>query len=247
MERARSPRDLQNWRFQQALYRAYYDAYQRAAPAARAAAQHRARRGARRRAAGVGRRTRQAMAEAERILAASAEPVAPQTAARVRSSWPRRCSRASGCSSSVPATARSPSAAARTSTRVDARSTTGSGCGAQFAEIRAPADERSGSPRSTHRRAGPIPGPGGFYDDLGNPRAQPHLVRGLPSRKIPGRFSSGGPGFGYRPGWRLSWMTHAESFYDGLSHALRRPRSHRPLQGARRLRRRHLQPSVRSG
>src|SRR5919202_2867086 len=30
MERDAAPRDLQNWRFQQALYRAYYDAYQRA-------------------------------------------------------------------------------------------------------------------------------------------------------------------------------------------------------------------------
>ena len=29
LERAAAPRDLQNWRFQQALYRAYYDAYVR--------------------------------------------------------------------------------------------------------------------------------------------------------------------------------------------------------------------------
>ena len=29
MERAAAPRDLRNWRFQQALYRAYYDAYVR--------------------------------------------------------------------------------------------------------------------------------------------------------------------------------------------------------------------------
>src|SRR6202042_1894398 len=29
MERAASPRDLLNWRFHQALYRAYYDAYVR--------------------------------------------------------------------------------------------------------------------------------------------------------------------------------------------------------------------------
>ena len=27
MERAATPRELRNWRFQQALYRAYYDAY----------------------------------------------------------------------------------------------------------------------------------------------------------------------------------------------------------------------------
>ena len=29
MEKAAAPRDLLNWRFQQALYRAYYDAYVR--------------------------------------------------------------------------------------------------------------------------------------------------------------------------------------------------------------------------
>ena len=35
MERSAAPRDLLNWRFQQALYRAYYDAYVRQPPAAR--------------------------------------------------------------------------------------------------------------------------------------------------------------------------------------------------------------------
>ena len=86
------------------------------------------------------------------------------------------------------------------------------------------------------------PGPGGFYDDLGDPSRQPHLVRGPGLPTDPGSFKSTATGFGYRPGWRLSWMTHAESFYDGARRdALRRTRSGRALPRPRRLRGRRLQ------
>ncbi len=58
------------------------------------------------------------------------------------------------------------------------------------------------------------PGPGGFYDDLGNPARQPHLVSGV-------------TGFAGNQNWRVSWRTHAESLndeplrmhYDGLDTA----------------------------
>jgi len=58
------------------------------------------------------------------------------------------------------------------------------------------------------------PGPGGYYDDLGDPGQQPHLVRGLPFAEDPQRFKSTMTGFGAGADWRLSWMTHAESFWD---------------------------------
>jgi hypothetical protein len=45
------------------------------------------------------------------------------------------------------------------------------------------------------------PGPGGFYDDLGDPARQPHLVRGS-------------IGLEYHPQWPRSWWTYAESLYD---------------------------------
>jgi hypothetical protein len=45
------------------------------------------------------------------------------------------------------------------------------------------------------------PGPGGFYDDLGDPMHQPHLVRGSVSLE-------------YHAHWPRSWWTYAESFYD---------------------------------
>lgn len=63
------------------------------------------------------------------------------------------------------------------------------------------------------------PGPGGFYDDLGNPRQQEHLVTGEGFDRDPEFRHSALIGFGRRPdlGWRLSWFTGAElRFYAPL-------------------------------
>jgi hypothetical protein len=58
------------------------------------------------------------------------------------------------------------------------------------------------------------PGPGGFYDDLGNLTAQPHLVRGPGPSKDPAFLESSLVGFGARGTNRVSWWTHAESLND---------------------------------
>src|SRR5262249_37078023 len=61
------------------------------------------------------------------------------------------------------------------------------------------------------------PGPGGFYDDLGNMMAQPHLVMGEGFEKDPDFLRSAMVGFGSRTpqdGWRTSWYNHAESMFD---------------------------------
>ena len=58
------------------------------------------------------------------------------------------------------------------------------------------------------------PGPGGFYDDLGDPTRQPHLVRGAGYQKDPEFRESSLVGFAGNPTWRTSWRTHAESLYD---------------------------------
>lgn len=58
------------------------------------------------------------------------------------------------------------------------------------------------------------PGPGGFYDDLGNPLAEPHLVRGEGWTKDPGFLRSAQDEFGAMgPGYRLSWFTQASTLY----------------------------------
>src|SRR5262249_39465875 len=58
------------------------------------------------------------------------------------------------------------------------------------------------------------PGPGGFYDDLGNLANQPHLLRGPGFQKDPDFRKSSLVGFRNRLGLRTSWLTHAESIYD---------------------------------
>jgi hypothetical protein len=88
--------------------------------------------------------------------------------------------------------------------------------GERFAEIRAMASEPQRQAAIDAIVRWTDPGPGGFYDDLGDPLRQPHLVRGPGLAEDPGSFRSAAVGFGYRAGWKLSWMTHAESFYDGV-------------------------------
>ncbi len=69
------------------------------------------------------------------------------------------------------------------------------------------------------------PGPGGFYDDLGNPAQQQHLVRGLPFAEDPASLLSAKTGFeegdvvdepDQKPATalRISWIDHAESLND---------------------------------
>jgi hypothetical protein len=69
------------------------------------------------------------------------------------------------------------------------------------------------------------PGPGGFYDDLGNIACQPHLVPGPGFSEDPGCYRSARVDFeedlvfdepDENPGVarRLSWMDHAEALYD---------------------------------
>jgi hypothetical protein len=61
------------------------------------------------------------------------------------------------------------------------------------------------------------PGPGGFYDDLGNLSQQPHLVKGESFEKDPDFLKSPHVGFGAhspQQGWRTSWYTDAESLGD---------------------------------
>jgi hypothetical protein len=72
------------------------------------------------------------------------------------------------------------------------------------------------------------PGPGGFYDDLGHPGRQPHIVVGEGFKRDPAFLSSSHNGFagpdivrqprdGKLPksqAWRMSWLDHAESLVD---------------------------------
>ncbi len=58
------------------------------------------------------------------------------------------------------------------------------------------------------------PGPGGFYDDLGNLTRQPHLVRGTGFENDPAHLESSLVGFAFRDealDMPIAWWRHAES------------------------------------
>ncbi len=59
------------------------------------------------------------------------------------------------------------------------------------------------------------PGPGGFYDDLGNATQEPHLVRGEGWERDPGFLRSAFDEFWNEiPGYRYSWNRQAATLYD---------------------------------
>lgn len=95
---------------------------------------------------------------------------------------------------------------------------------AQIAAVRAMAGEgerRAAIARILHRTD---PGPGGFYDDLGDPMNRPHLVMGEGFAKDPAFFHTARTGFSGRDNegaaWPMAWRRHAEALY-GNTLALR--------------------------
>jgi hypothetical protein len=185
MERAAPPPVLRNWRFQQALYRAYYDAYTRKRLLYETMLEDEAMRKL--------RETRDTSAAA--ILDRAVEqPVAPEWRARIFE-LAEALFQSIGMQLSVP--------------RYKA---IGVDRGASLDTLDVPLNDRLWLERKfAEARTDPAeidrilnwtdPGPGGFYDDLGDPTRQPHLVRGSTSLE-------------YRPHWPKSWWTYAESFYD---------------------------------
>jgi hypothetical protein len=211
MERNASPQDKLNWRFQQALYRAYYDAYTRRRLLYETELEEQAMdklRAAPRMGSLV------AMSEAEAILdRAVSQPVAPDYRARV-------FELAEALFQSI-----------RMQLSVERYQAIDVGRGAnldtidlplnnrqwlkqRFAEIRALAGEKDRLREIDAIVNWTNPGPGGFYDDLGHPARQPHLVSGKGFPDDPDFRESALMGFAYIPNAPTSWWTHAQSLYD---------------------------------
>ncbi|MEN3337877.1 MAG: hypothetical protein V7647_1553 [Acidobacteriota bacterium] len=210
MERDAAPRDLRNWRFQQALYRAYYDAYVRSRLLQETGVEERAMGVLRSATTGT---STAALAEAIRILQAPRDKPSPEWRMRVYTL-------AEALFQSI-----------RQQLSVARYRAIAVGRGATLDSVETPLNDagwllpRLAEAAALDSEAGRLaaidrvvrwtdPGAGGFYDDLGNPARQPHLVPGLPFDQDPQRFQSPQTGFGYRPEWRVSWMTHAETFWD---------------------------------
>ncbi len=214
LERNATPQMRANWRFQQALYRANYDALLRARLLSETGQEQRAMgelADARRRGSLV------AIAAAERLLDAdSLDERARELRARVfemaealfqsirmQLSVPRYRAIALGRGANLDA--------------IDFSLNDRAWLKDRFAEIRALASEPDRLARIDEILNWTNPGPGGFYDDLGNLTQQPHLVRTEEYARDPEFRRSPLVGFGARrpdQGWRVSWYTDAESLFD---------------------------------
>lgn len=211
LEKRATPRQLLNWRFQQALYRAYYDAYLRQKLIEEAALEERAME-ALRMARRIG--PQRAIKEAAAILAErDTHPAAADRRARV-------FELAEALFQSI-----------RMQLSVERYRAIAVGRGANLDTIDLPLnnrlwlEKRFGELLAVDDDAARLrgiheilhwtdPGPGGFYDDLGDPDRQPHLVRPKSYEQDPGFLESPTVGFRYDPQWRRSWWTHVDGLYE---------------------------------
>jgi hypothetical protein len=210
MDRAASPQVAANWRFQQAEYRAHYDAYTRARLLYENQLEARAMDELRGHPLG----SLAAMTRAEETLdRAVTDRVQPDWRARVFELG-EALFQSIRMQLSVPYyKAISVDRGANLDT-IDVPLNNRVWLKARFAEIRQTSDENERLKALDAIVNWTDPGPGGFYDDLGNPAAQPHLMRGLGYEKDPAHLESSLVGFAYRPTLRSSWWTHAEALVD---------------------------------
>ena len=210
MERAATPQILLNWRFQQGLYRAYYDAFvksrllQETADEQKADAQLRD-------AKRTGALT--AINEAEKIL----DRAATDEAARGYRGRVLELGEALYQSIRMQLSTEKyqgqPGRGANLDT-LDTPLNNRTWLKMKFAEIRQMPDEKTRQNAINEIVNWTNPGLGGYYDDLGNASRQPHLINVNDFAKDPGAMESAFNGFAYKPEWRRSWFDGAETAFD---------------------------------
>ncbi|HOX38624.1 MAG TPA: hypothetical protein PL033_11595 [Candidatus Brocadiia bacterium] len=219
MERRAGPQELLKWRFQQALYRAYYDTYVARRFAHEAELERRA-------MDALGREEKigsiSAMREAETILdQAVLAPVAGELRARVFE-LAEALFQSARMQLSVPRYKAIDAGRGANLDFIDSPLNDAAWLKARFAEIRALPEERERRAAIEKILNWTDPGPGGFYDDLGDATRQPHLVRdpqaaagqAVPWRDDPEFRRVSLVGFQRNSAWRMSWRRHAEARYD---------------------------------
>ncbi len=210
MERWATPEQKKNWRFQQALYRAYYDAYVRQRLIHETDLESRA--------LDVLRTAREsgslaAIDRAAKILAEADQPVAPDLRKRV-------FELADDLFASI-----------QMQTSVGKYRAISIDRGATLDTVDVPLNNREWLEQrfavlkelsvDDERLAGideivnwTNPGPGGFYDDLGKAASQTHLIRGPGFEEDPAFLVSAKTGFaGFGP-MRTSWKDHGEAMLE---------------------------------
>ncbi len=222
MEKAASPADLKNWRFQQALFRAYYDAYVHRRLIHEQG--HEAQAMAALEMAGA-KRAETGMAAAEKILE---QPFSDRVAEGLRirvHELAEALFQSIGMQLSVKKYRAIGVDRGASLDTLEYPLNNRRWLKAQFARIRGLNSEPERVKALQEIVHWTDSGPGGFYDDLGNVQQQPHLVRGLGFLEDPGAMASPRVGFEQDPLMdvedeatqgtrRVSWMDHAETLYD---------------------------------
>ncbi|HEY2154604.1 MAG TPA: hypothetical protein VGH33_03175, partial [Isosphaeraceae bacterium] len=210
MERAATPRLRQSWRFQQALYRAYYDAYVRDRLISESAREAEAME-VLRRSETIG--SLSAMDQAQSILRPLAHPVSADRRARVHELG-EALFQTIKMQLSVERHAAIEVGRGTTLDTIDVPLNDREWLTEQFATVRRIPGERDrlAAIRALLDRTNP--GPGGFYDSLGRPGQNPHLLRGAGFAEDPDFRRSSYLGFDSRPGWPMAWCRDAQSLYD---------------------------------
>ncbi len=224
MEAKASPQVKLNWRFQQALYRAYYDSFVRDRLIYETALQTEAM-SVLRQAREIG--AANAMAQAEGVLnRALLNPVASTKRQRIFELAEALYQSIHMQLSVAKYQAIAVGRGANLDT-VDTPLNSRRWLENQFAEIRQVNRESERVARLDAIVNWTDAGPGGFYDDLGDIAAQPHLVRALPYDKDPMFVHSPMMSFAMRGAGNVdrmdqsflnypkSWWTHAEALFDG--------------------------------
>jgi hypothetical protein len=212
MERNATPQLKLNWRFQQALYRAHYDAYLRARLTDETG---RERRAMERLATARPSGSLPALAAAESALAV--DPLnRAGSALRARVfELAEALFQSVRMQLSVPRYAAIDPGRGANLDLIDRPITDAAWLGRRFAEIRTMDNDAARLKAIDEILNWSNPGPGGFYDDLGDPMNRPHLDPGLGFDKDPAFFHTPRTGFGSRRNtpWRVSWHRHAEALY----------------------------------
>jgi hypothetical protein len=211
MEQTAEPDTLHNWRFQQALYRAHYDAYLRLRLVEETAQENDAMIVlANARTIGIDK----AINEAESILDRADRPSnAEPLAARVRE-LAEALFQSIGMQLSVDKYQAIAIGRGANLDEMDVPLNDRVWLKNRFAELRTLEGDTAKLQGINEILGWTDPGPGGFYDDLGNPSCQPHLVRDGSYEKDPGFLATPTIGFRSEPAWRRSWCSHVDGLYN---------------------------------
>jgi hypothetical protein len=211
LERAANPAQLRNWRFQQALYRAYFDAYIRdrlltesvLETDALAKLEH---------AKTVG--SLRAIEEARTTLA-KASALAESSSRRARTfELAAALFQSIHMQLSVPRYKAISVGRGATQDTIDIPLNNRLWLEDRFTEVTSLEREEDRLRVINQIITRTDPGPGGFYDNLGAAALHPRLSRGYPYDVDSDFRRSSVIGFDYRRGWPLAWCRNAQSLYD---------------------------------